>query len=92
MKNDNVTTKEKKFESVYKSYADDIYRFCLYCTKDKRKAVNIAQQVFFDFYQIFEEVEPEYRLKYLLYEAKKLLDESQITGREVKKCRISGKN
>ena len=42
--------KERKFEIVYRSYADDVYRACLYLTKDQKVAQDIAEQVFIEFY------------------------------------------
>lgn len=88
------TTREKKYEIVYESYADDIYRLCLYCLKDKEQAADITQQVFLNFYKFFNEVNPDYMLGYLVREAKELLPSSQnheFTGEEVRECVTIGK-
>lgn len=95
MRKENVTTREKEFENVYQSYANDIYRLCLYYLKDENQAKDIAIQVFLNFYKIFDEVNPDYRLGYLVREAKELLaigSNHEITGGEVTECVTSGKN
>lgn len=66
------TTKEEKFEVVYQSYADEVYRVCLWFTRDEEKAQEIAQQTFVNFYEYFEEVSPECWLAYLVCTAKDL--------------------
>lgn len=94
MKRDNVTTREKKYEVVYKSYADDIYRLCLYFSKEEKQAANITQQVFIKFYKIYDKVHPDCILGHLVREAKGLLANSsnhEYTSEEVKQCATSGK-
>ena len=72
-----IVAKRKRFEAVYKSHADNLYKICLYYSKDEETAKCVAQQAFFNFYKYFDEVEPEYILGYLVREAKELLFHSQ---------------
>ena len=90
-----AAAKKKKYEEVYKSYADKLYKFCFYYLKDEKKAKDIAQQAFFNFYKYFEEVAPDAVFSCLVSEAKKLLSNSQhqeFTRKELKECTMIGKN
>lgn len=92
---DKAAAKKKKFEVVYKSYADKLYKFCFYYLKDEEKAKDIAQQAFFNFYKYFEEVAPDVIFSCLASEAKKLLLNSQhqeLTREELEECTMIGKN
>lgn len=94
MMKENITTRERLYEEVYSSYADDVYKICFYYSRDEEKAKDIAQQAFFNFYDIFDEVDSKYMLGYLVREAKRLLSSSQnhqFTGGEVKECVTIGK-
>lgn len=94
MKKDNVTTREKLYEEVYASYANDVYKICIYYSKDEEKAKDIVQQAFFNFYEIFDRVDSKYILGYLVREVKRLLSSSQghqFIGGEVKECVTIGK-
>lgn len=87
MRKDIVTAREKKFKAVYKSYVNDVYKICLYYLKDEKEAANITQQVFFNFYKIYEEVHPDYILGFLVRGVKQLLPDSRnpkSIGGEVK--------
>lgn len=95
MVNDKVTMREELYERVYTLSVNDVYRFCFYHLKDEDKASEITQQVFLNFYKIFDEVNPDCVLGYLIREAKGLLSSSQnpeFIGEEVKECATSGKN
>lgn len=93
MKSNNLTEREKKYEVVYRTCANDIYKICFYYLKDKQRALDTTQQVFFDFYKIFDEVHPDCQKGLLIREVKKLLQDSfqcKNTSEEVKKCGTSG--
>ncbi len=62
--------KHNKIESIYRKYKDDVYRVCLYFTKDPSVAQEIGQQVFFNFYQHIDEVEDSGVRGYLLRSAR----------------------
>lgn len=47
---DEAIAKKKRFNSIYNSHADKLYKFCFYYLKDEEKAKDIAQQAFFNFY------------------------------------------
>lgn len=94
MMNDNVTAREKNYEVVYDSYANDVYKICFYYLRDENQAANITQQVFLNFYKVYDEVNPDHILGHLVREAKRLLASSQnhqITGEEVTECATNGK-
>lgn len=65
--------KEEKFDAIYRAYADDIYRVCVYFVKDEDVAQEIAQRTFVDFYEHFENVNPDYMFAYLVRTAKDLV-------------------
>ncbi len=72
------TEKEKKFAEFSEVFAEDIYKVCLYFTKDKVTAQQAAQQTFLDFYDHFESISPEMYRAYLIHMAKKMaLENSQ---------------
>ena len=64
------TTKEEKFGVLYQSYISDIYKVCLYLTKDEEQAQEIAKQTFVNFYDHFENVSSECVFAYLVNTAK----------------------
>lgn len=74
--------KERKFEIVYRSYADDVYRACLYLTKDQKVAQDIAEQVFIEFYDSFETIKEKYMLAYLIRMVKDSVYYHQKSRRE----------
>ena len=93
MRSYNLTNREKKYEVVYKTYADDIYKICLYYLKDTNHASDITQQIFLNFYEIFDEVHPDCTFGLLICEVKRLLKDGfkcEITSEEVKQCGTSG--
>lgn len=69
---EHKTQKEEMFNTVYKSYATDIYRVCLHLTEDEERAQEIMQQVFVNFYNRSENVDLDYAFAYLVCTAKKL--------------------
>lgn len=75
-------TKEEKFDKIYESYADDIYKVCLHYLKDKELAKEIMQQTFLEFYDYFENVEQEYTRAYLIHTAKDLIDNQLKISKE----------
>lgn len=92
---DKAVAKKKKFEVVYKSHADKLYKFCFYYLKDEEKAKDIAQQAFLNFYKYFEKVTSDAAFKCLGHEAKKLLLNSQhqeLAREELEECTMIGKN
>lgn len=87
--------KKKKFEVVYKSHADNLYKLCFYYLKDEEKAKAMAQQAFFNFYKYFEMVISDAVFSCLAYEAKKLLSSSQhqeLVREGLEECTMIGKN
>lgn len=46
MNNAEFETKEKKFLEYYDLYNDSIFRYCLYKTNDRNRAVDLTQEVF----------------------------------------------
>ena len=83
---EHKTQKEEMFNTVYKSYATDIYRVCLHLTEDEEKAQEIMQQVFVNFYNRSENVDLDYAFAYLVCTAKKLACNHQRDLMQ-KKCR-----
>lgn len=64
--------KRKRYEKIYKSYVDDVYRVCLHFLKDKTRAEEITAQVFADFYKEFDKVDSDHIFAHLVYQAKSL--------------------
>ena len=94
MKKYNLTKREKQYEEVYATYADDVYKICIYYLKDEEKAKEIATQALVNFYEIFDKVDSRYILGFLVREIKRLLSSSQgrqFTDEEVKECVMNGK-
>lgn len=72
--------KERRFDEMYDACADDVYRICLYFTRDKVEAQKIAEQTFIESYDEFEEIKPEYWRAYLICKARNLAN-FDIKGR-----------
>ena len=72
MQSVSVTVKQKKYQKIYKSYVNDIYRICLCFLKDEKKAKDATEQVFVDFYKEFEEVDSAHIFPHLVHNAKRL--------------------
>lgn len=67
---EHKTTKEEEFDVLYQSYVGDIYKVCLYLTKNEEQAEEIVQRTFVKFYDYFENVSPDFVLAYLVITAK----------------------
>ncbi len=76
------TEKERRFVKVYDAFADEVYKVCVYFTEDKVTAQLIAQRAFVDFYERFENIQPEMHRAYLLHVAKKLALEEQKNSKK----------
>lgn len=78
------STKDEIFDSIYRAYAGEIYKVCVFLTKDYDSAQDLAQQTFVKFYDRYEKVKPEYTYTYLIRIARNLFYNYQrITDREV---------
>ncbi len=66
------SSKEERFESIYRAYADDILKVALHHTKDEYVAQEITQKTFIQFYKHFEDEEIECIRAYLICSAKRL--------------------
>ena len=69
---DYKSTKEEKFDSIYRSYSDDVFRLCMFFTKDNETAQDLAQLTFIKCYDHFEEVNPDCMHAYLVRTARNL--------------------
>lgn len=67
------STKEELFDSIYRSYADDVYRACCHLTPDNDLAQEMAQQAFVNFYERMDTLEVECAKAYLIRSARNLL-------------------
>ena len=65
-------TKEEKFEEIYRTFQNDVYRISLYYTKDSHTAQDISQKVFYQFYLHFENVNIGSVRAYLIRSARNL--------------------
>lgn len=77
---------EKKCAEVYKRYADDVYKVCIFYLRDEKKAKDFSVQAFQKLYEHFDEVEPKYMLGYLIHEVKSMIQEAsdkKIASEEV---------
>ena len=67
-----VERNREKFETIYRACKDDVYKVCLYFTKDANVAQEMAQQTFFNFYKHIDQVEVERARGYLVRTARNL--------------------
>lgn len=67
-----VERNREKFETIYRACKDDVYKVCLYFTRDSHVAQELAQQAFFNFYKHIDEVEIEHAHGYLVRTARNL--------------------
>lgn len=65
-----IERNRRKIASIYEEYKDDVYKVCLYFTKDYFVAQELAQQVFFNFYQHIDQIEMESVRGYLIRAAR----------------------
>lgn len=59
------TSREEKFDSIYRAYETDVYKLSLYYTKDEHAAKDIMQKVFFEFYLRMDSINLERARGYL---------------------------
>ena len=67
-----IERNREKFEIIYRACKDDVYKVCLYFTKDANLAQEMAQQTFFNFYKHIDEIEVERARGYLVRTARNL--------------------
>lgn len=67
------STKEERFDSIYRAYVEDVYRACLYMTKNEDLSQEMTQQAFVNYYERFEVTKPECVKAYLIQSAKNLI-------------------
>lgn len=92
---DERTSRERRFEKVYRAHADNIYRICLYYLRDEKKAADLTVKVFFNYYTEHGGANSKYTFGRLVHETKKLLISGQYDRTEVeelKECTTNGKN
>ncbi len=70
---DNKLTKEERFEKIYKSCANEVYRVCRHLTADDDLAQEIAQQAFVNFYERIDTLDMEYAKAYIIRSARNLM-------------------
>ena len=63
-----MSTKEKQYESFYRRYADDAYKFALYCVRNEKTAERITEEAFLNFYKKQDDVSPRYEFRNLMQE------------------------
>lgn len=74
----SATIKQKKLEKVYKSHANEIYKVCLHYLKNERKAQDVTERVFLEYYEKFEEVDSKHIFAYLVQQAKRLSTNEEV--------------
>lgn len=80
--------KEEKFDEIYRTFQNDVYKISLYFTKDEHTAQDISQKVFYQFYLHFDNVNPNTVRAYLIRSARNLSynwlrDTKRIVGGEL---------
>ncbi len=74
----SATIKQKKLEKIYKSHASEIYKVCLHYLKAEKKAKDVTEQVFLEYYKKFEEVDSKHIFAYLVQQAKRLSTNEEV--------------
>lgn len=74
MQNDDKSMKWKRYEQIYRIYANDVYRVCLHYSQDKQKAADDTERVFTEFYHEFEDAESDQFFALLISKAKSLAE------------------
>lgn len=64
--------KEARFENIYRTFQNDVYKISLYYTKDEHIAQDIAQKVFYQFYLHMDNVNMDSVRAYLLRSSRNL--------------------
>lgn len=65
--------KEERFDSIYRAYADEVYRVTLYYTQDEYVAQEITQKAFYQFYLHLDNVNMDSVRAYLIRTARNLV-------------------
>lgn len=66
------TAKEEKFEEIYRTYQNDVFKISLYYTKDEYISQDIAQKAFYKLFLHFDNVNLDCVRSYLLRTARNL--------------------
>ena len=66
------TIKEEKFNEIYQTFRNDVYKISLYYTQDRDAADDIAQKVFYQYYLRSDNVKEECVRAYLLHSARNM--------------------
>lgn len=64
--------KEVRFEKIYRTFQNDVYKISLYYTKEEHIAQDISQKVFYQFYLHFDNVNLDSVRSYLLRSARNM--------------------
>lgn len=67
------STKEEKFESIYRVYEKEVYRACLHISYNEDLAQEMTQQAFVNFYERMDRVKEECAKAYLVRSARNLM-------------------
>lgn len=60
------------FEEAYRAYERDVYKTCLYYSKDEHVACDMTHKSFLNFYHHIEDVDPDKTRAYLIRTAKNM--------------------
>ncbi len=66
------STKDKKFDSIYRAYKDSIFKVAMHYTKCEDLANDITQKTFFQLYTYFESVDLDSLYPWLITTARNL--------------------
>lgn len=72
MEDDFLTAREAMMDEVYRAYQRDVYRVCLYFTRDEYAAQDVMQKTFYEFYLHYDTVNHDCIRAYLLRSARNL--------------------
>ena len=72
MRKKDKVMKWERYEQVYRTYANDVYKVCLHYSQDKQKAADNTERVFVEFYDEFEDAESDELFALLIRKAKSL--------------------
>ena len=78
MQNYSKVMKWERYEQVYRTYANDVYKVCLHFSQDKQKAADDTEKVFVEFYDEFEDTESDQFSALLIRKAKNLAENKQV--------------
>ena len=82
-----TSDKEKCFTKAYDLYSNIVYRICIHFLKNEEKACDMMQKVFLEFYQVFDEIDPDIHRVYLISKTKRMVDYDLACERENKEVR-----